>query len=105
MQQNVQMARPVLLPSDLDAFTAGIVSYLAFGWVSAAEAATILNVERSTVSRLCRRFGINPKTARARYLSRLVANAEGRGSRPKTKHQMRIYDTQAIAAYRAKKTL
>lgn len=66
------MSRPKLTPtpSSLGDERAGILNMVAFGWLTAPEAAEMLGCTRETVWRLCRRFGIDPIAARRKFKDR-----------------------------------
>lgn len=74
----------------------GIVALIAYGRITQAEGARMMGCHRAALTRLCDALSIDAKAARSRYLDKLSRQAEGIGSRPLTKHQLRLRVERAV---------
>jgi hypothetical protein len=76
-----------------------MLAFVAWGWMTATEAARRMRMHPETVRRLCRDcFDRGPASSRRAYADALERKAEGYGRRDLVAHQMR----QAIEAYEAR---
>lgn len=71
----------IIRPSETDPFIASILNRLKHGRLTQAEARAILGCSRWTINRYCKRYGIDPKRARAAYLNRMMKLAAWLGRR------------------------
>lgn len=92
------MARP-RKTTRLTSLEAGVIAYVTYGWLTVAEATLALGCHRRTLERWLVVLGVDARSARIRYVSRLIAKAEGRGFRPLTKAQLRERGVRAVVDY------
>lgn len=79
------MPRPTLTPSTLGDKRAGVMNYLAYGWITVPQAAAMLQCHRKTIWRLCALLDIDPDEAMRKRMQLLEIRAERYAHRTRRK--------------------